>query len=388
MHRSVYIAATLLHLGLLLNVAAAAPRSRAVIAEFEIASDGDFIRLPVTIDREEYSFLLNTGMPTTTLDEAVLAKLALKKIAMEVRGGRRGQSPDRFGGLNATLGTLPLEFPAGVAAANYARIREKLDLDCQGEIGMDCLMQYIVQIDFDEGVLRLLSSVPAGSGEMIRITPLGGEGGAPTIPVSIPDVPSEKFIIFTGRAGNSLEIRSELLAQLVEKKKVNMLDKEKAVSRAGSLLFDTGRLEAVQVGKFRSEGVLINAAEQNGICLSYLARFLVTFDFPRHRVYLKKGANFDAPDCRLNLWNVEVARIEDRLVIQDVDHYGVAYRLGLRSGDVVESINGCDARRVSNWQARRLFGREGRPLAAVIRRGTQKLTLQTESAKAADPEEK
>jgi S1-C subfamily serine protease len=106
-------------------------------------------------------------------------------------------------------------------------------------------------------------------------------------------------------------------------------------------------------------------------------------------MYLKKGKNFIAPESELNLWEVGVNRDGDQVVIREVGGYGPAHGLGLRAGDVVESINDCDVRRLSTWQIRRLFGREGRPLAAVVLRGTERLTLETGgTASGASDEEK
>jgi hypothetical protein len=253
---------------------------------------------------------------------------------------------------------------------------------------MDVLQRYIVQIDFDEGLLRLLNSLPPSPGDVLRITPLGGENGAPTVPVMIPGIPAEKFIVSTARAGNALEIRSELIAQLEAKQQVTFLDKQKGITRSGTLLYQTGRLEAAQIGKNTHEGLLVNTAEQNGIGLSFLARFVVTFDFPHNRMYLKKGKNFDSPESQLDLWEVGVNRDNDRVVIREVGGYGPAKRLGLRAGDVVESINDCDVKRLSTWQIRRLLGREGRPLSAVVLRGTERLTLEARAtAGASDDKE-
>lgn len=359
---------------------AADVKPRQVIAEFEIAPDGDFIRVPVTIGQKEHLFLVNTGNATTTIDDSLRQSLALEKIKVEVRGRRGTETRDRFGGLEARLGNLPLEFPLGVEAADFAAMREKLDLDFLGEIGMDVLAQHVVQIDFDEGLLRFLSSLPPAPGEAIRITPLGGEGGAPTIPVILPGRPAEKFIVATARGGNSLEIRSEILGQLEEKKQVTILDKEKGVTRSGNLLYEAGRLESVQIGKFRHSGIMVNSAEQNVVGLAYLARYVVTFDFPRSKLYLKKGKSLDAPDSRFSLWNVGIVRDGDKLVVNEVRGYGPANQIGLKSGDVVESINDCHVKRLSNWQVRRLLGREGRPLSVVVIRGAEKRTLETESA--------
>jgi hypothetical protein len=369
------------------DLAAAGPRAGQVIAEFEIAPDGDFIRLPVVVDQHEYRFLFSTGMTTTIIDDELRSKLDLKKIAVEFRGKRSSQMRERFGGFYATLGEIPLEFPAGVETGDYAALEKKLDLECQGEIGMDVLSGYVIQIDFVEGFLRFLAALPPSPGEAIRMTPLDGEGGAPTIPGLIAGMPAQKFVVSSAFAGNSLSIRSELLSSLEEKDKVKMLDKEKAVTRSGSLVFQTGRLDAFQVGKFRHEGLLVNSGEQNGIGVSYLSRYLVTFDFPHSKLYLKKGAHFEDPDARLNLWDVGVERDDNQLAIRDVHAHSQAARMGLREGDIVETLNGIDVRRFSNWQVRRLFGREGRPLIAVVRRGTGKLTLRNDSSAAADDAE-
>lgn len=362
-------------------------KPRQVLAEFEVAPDGDFLRLPVTIGQRDYTFLVSTGQVTTTIDESLRSKFELFKIKVELRGKRGVQVRDRFGGLRAMLGTIPLEFPAGVETGEYQALAEKLDLECQGEIGMDVLQRHILQIDFDQGILRFLASLPPSPGEAFRMTPLGGEGGAPTIPATISGISPEKFIVSTARAGNAIEIRSELLGQLEAKQQVKIFDKEKGITRSGSLLYQTGRLDAVQVGKFRHEGVMVNSAEQNAIGLSYLARYIVTFDFPRSKMYLKKGAHFDDPDSRLNLWDVGVVREGDQVIIKELHGYGPAQRLGLRAGDVVKSINDCEAKRMSNWQVRRLFGREGRSLSAVVRRGSDTFTLESDPPAAAGDDE-
>jgi hypothetical protein len=385
------IAFTVLLCGLKLAAQAAAAEKRGqVIAEFEISPDGDFLRVPVTIGGRDYPFLVSTGQVTTTIDEALRSKFELYKLRIEFRGKRASQMRERYGGLGARLGNLPLNFPDGVEAADYSAMREKLDLECQGEIGMDFLGGHIVQLDFDQGKLRFLASLPPAPGDGFRITLLGGEGGVPTVPVTLAGTPPEKFMVATARAGYSLEIRSELLAQLAEHETVKIFDKEKGVTRSGGLLYQMGRLESAQVGKFRHEGLLVNSAEQNTISVGYLSRYLVTFDFPRNKMYLKKGANFDAADVRYNLWEVGIERDDGLPVLREVHAYGPARRLGLRAGDVVETINGCDARQISNWQVRRFFGREGRPLSVVVRRGSESLTLETDppAAAAADDDEK
>src|SRR5947209_5419170 len=104
------------------------------LAEFDIGPDGDFILLPVTIGRQEHTFLLSTGLVTTMIDTALRTKFELMRLEPRGLSRRRGKPRERFGGLAATLGNVPLEFPNGVEAGTYDALREKLDLECSGEI--------------------------------------------------------------------------------------------------------------------------------------------------------------------------------------------------------------------------------------------------------------
>src|SRR5262249_54200662 len=101
----------LLYPSTLLREAAAGPKAGQAIAEFEIAPDGDFIRLPVTVDEHKYQFLVSTGLTVSLIDDALRSQLALKKMAVEVRSKRSTQLRERYGGFYATLGNIPLEFP-------------------------------------------------------------------------------------------------------------------------------------------------------------------------------------------------------------------------------------------------------------------------------------
>jgi len=373
---------------LAVSACAAAPERRVVrpVAEFDIAPDGDFIVLPVTIGGRAYPFLLNTGLAATMIDTELRTKLELKKLLASDRERRASQPRERYGGLSATLGNLKLDFPEGVESGGYENVRRKLDLECYGEIGMDVLRPYVVLIDFDEGKLSLLGSLPTGWGDGIRITSLGGEGGAPTIGAAIPGMPQEKFIICTARAGNSIELRSELFSKLVDQQKLTTLDTEEEVRRASTISYKAGRLHAIQVGKHRHEQLVVSTGEQNTIALSYLSRYVVAFDFPRNRMHLKKGKRFDELDCVLNVNAVEIEREGHAAVaVTRVWPQAGASPLGLCAGDFVESINGRPVGRMSNWQVRRLLGQNGAPVSAAVRRGSETLKLTSKTTAAARP---
>ncbi len=375
MFRSFLILAAVALIAPLPDLACAAEKRAAQVAEFDVAPNGDFLIVPLVINQKEYPFLVSTGIVTTVVDNKLRAKLELTKL--EPRGPA-GQGKQRFGGLHAALGNIPLDFPDGVEAADFDAMRDRLDLDCVGEIGMDVLKRFVVQIDFDEGKLRLLSAVPAGSGESLKITPMGAEGGAPLISVTFPGMPPEKFVVHTSRAANSLELSAELFSRLEEKEKLNVLDKEKGVTRSAGVTFQAARLQSVQIGKSRHEDLIVNTGEHNAVGLRYLARFVVTLDFPHNRVYWKHGQHYDDADNRLVLADIEFERDKEAVTIRDLQLYGPAARLGLRRGDILESLNGHAAVRFSNWHIRRVLARSHAPISAVVRRDGEKVMLQAE----------
>lgn len=360
------------------GVVAAPPRQKPPIAEFDVGADGDFLLLPVTIDQHEYPFLLSTGLPTTMIDETLRKKFDLRKLE-EPTGTQRGSSRrDRYGGLRAALGNIRLEFPEGVEAGDYTAMREGLDGEFFGEMGMDILASYIMQIDFDKGKLRLLASLPPGPGEAVRIRQTGDEGRVPIVQLVLAGQPAQRFFISTARGGNSLDVKPDLLAKLEEQGHATNLSNERGIQRSGTRRFDAYRLDTARLGATTVEGLICNVSEQNGLGLSFLSRFVVTFDFPRGKMYLRKGAHFGEPDGQLDLEEVAVARARDGVTLREVHPYGPAGRLGLRRGDLVRTINGHDVQRMSNWQVRRVLGQSDRALTAVIRRDDEELTLHRE----------
>ncbi|MBI3863315.1 MAG: hypothetical protein HY290_15600 [Planctomycetia bacterium] len=362
--------------------ASAADRKVRALAEFEVAPDGDFLLLPLVIHEREYRFLVCTALARTIIDAALAKELDLP--ALEPRNGGAGQEKKLFK-LNARLGSNSLDFAEGVEAGDYAAMREGLALDFHGELGMDVLRNQIVQIDFDEGVLRFLPLVPPASGEAIRILQPGQEYAVPIVQLLVPGEKPQKFFVSTARAGNSLDIDNRFLATLEENEKAAVLTKETGVARSGTRSFDTVRVEAIQIGSFRHEGIIGNSGEGNCVGLSYLSRYLVTFDFPKGKMYLKKGARYDAPDVRLNLAHMTVERDNRGVVLKTVPAHGAAAQLGLVAGDKLESLNGRRAQRISTWQIRRVLGRTDLPLAAEVTRNGKLVSLKCDPLAAEEP---
>jgi hypothetical protein len=360
------------------------------LAEFEIAPDGDFVLLPLVIKQREYRFLVCTGLSTTVVDRKLRDELELPILESREAdddGGSRGKKRYK---LTARLGNNELTFPDGVETGDFSSMREGLELPFHGEIGMDVLHRHIVQFDFDAGILRFLPAVPTAPGEPIKIFQPGQEYSVPILQLTVVGEKPQRFFVSTALAGSSLNLDSKFLAELEGKGKVTVVAKEKEFARSGTRSLQTVRLETIQVGNFRHEGIIASSSEGNTVGLSYLSRFLVTFDFPKAKMYLKKGARFNDRDAPLNMWEVAVKRDDKSVVVSGVSPHGPAARLGLAPGDRLETLNERPALRLSNWQIRRVLGRADLPLAAEVTRDGRLVTLKSGPlvARTADEDER
>lgn len=347
------------------------------LAEFEIAPDGDFVLIPLIINHREYPFLVCTGIATTSIDSKLRDELQLPRVASRQSGRQRYQ-------LHARLGESDLRFVDGVETADYSAMRTGLDLEFYGELGMDVFDGKIVQIDFDEGILRFLPFVPASSGRAFRLFQKGRRNAVPTLCVDLPGEKVDPFVVATGRVGNSLDIDSGLLTELERSGKATVLSKEPGVNRHGATSSQTAQVEEIQLGDFRSRKIIANSGEKRCVRLSYLARYLVTFDFRQGFVHLKKGAQFDLPDAEIDLTEAEVERAGQSVTMTAVNPCGPAASLGLRTGDRLDVLNGRRTSRMSNWQIRRTLGRDDLPLTAEVVRAGELLKLKSEAPPAID----
>jgi hypothetical protein len=99
-------------------------KPRQVIAEFEVPDDD-----PIRVRRhrpKEYTFLINTGLVTSTIDESKATEL--HKIRLRSVGSAEGRSEGSFG--SSPRWEHPSNFPA---ASIHDYTTAQLDLECDGE---------------------------------------------------------------------------------------------------------------------------------------------------------------------------------------------------------------------------------------------------------------
>ena len=222
---------------------------------------------------------------------------------------------------DAAVGDLPLRGPGVslVLAHDLRQIREVAGLPIMGILGMDFLGRYVLRIDRDRGELRLLDSTPPDAGEALPITSF--ERGVPTITASVGDSGAIRFLIDTGMWGTTTGRLDETDGpKLLAEKQVRIVGSGLSMTVAGSVTAQDVRADGLTLGRFRIDQPALRLGGRAGnlLGLNFWSRFVVTFDFPGRKVYLRKGAGYDRPDV-LDRSGLHLLKREGRVIAEIVD---------------------------------------------------------------------
>jgi len=217
--------------------------------------------------------------------------------------------------------------------------REGTGVDVAGIIGMDFLWQRILRLDFDRGEVACLRGIPKGSGEPL---PLDRLPRGPAVTLEISGLGRLPFTIDTGCTGQGT-IEAGHFATMVDGAHAAHVTTARVAS-AGGVSSRRGALAAgVALGDFRHCDVLFYEGESNLLGLEYLSRYVVTFDFPGKRMYLRPSARHNNPS-HWDLSGANLSRKDGCTVVSFVLPGSAAERAGLAVGDLIEMI---DSRRTS-----------------------------------------
>ena len=231
-------------------------------------------------------FAVDTGSPFSVLDKslepALGKRVATQELFYSYYGRRRHAGVFRMPGLY--IGTNQLLTSRWVVTDDLTSMTHGLEV--RGILGMDCLRQYCLQLDFMGHKIYFLDPDHAENEDLGKAFPLSFSSGLVKVSVQ------ENFCGFK-RSGSLIDTGDWSDGALETKLLQQALDEGKA-TWTNHVAWSTGpaeRLLFVSQAAFGGEtysDLLLVPHARNSIGLRFLARHLVTFNFPKRTMYLQR----------------------------------------------------------------------------------------------------
>ncbi|MGH7140392.1 MAG: aspartyl protease family protein [Pirellulales bacterium] len=344
-----------------------------VIEEFDVFGDGDCLLVPVNIDDKIYTFLIDTGATFVIFDEALAGTLGQTVGSVAVQALEEEKEITlRRAPRNLSIGALPLKLNLPVACQELTAVREATGDEVYGILGMDPLWDCTIQIDFDRGKLSFLTAVGSDIGERLDLH--HGASGTPKIAAKS-CLGTEYWTVDTGHVRpNGASVSSVDFLILSRRKSAKLLMPTLATSLSGGVTERNALLGTLSFGNCEVGNLIASEHlyyDHNLLALAFWSRFNITFDFPHSAMYLKKNRSFDRPD-RVDLSGACFLRRRGKTIVDAVEKGSAADSAGMRSNDIVESINGVDAGQMRLFALRRVCATPNKAIEmAITRNGTR-----------------
>ena len=285
---------------LLLCSCATTPEPSAIISASELPADvtinkdagrGNLLFVTLRLENgEELPFVVDTGMPITVFDKSLEPKLG-KRLGPHtiLMLGRENESsvyvaPKLYLGSTPLMMTGPL-----ILTCDLKQISSHSGRSVMGILGMDVLEHYCIQLDFEAWKMRFLDPDDVNATKLGKAFPLTfSSEGESNMKAIRPFIHHDSLI---GGKGTQLLIDTGGLVDGVMKPRLPPQEIRKQrgdVTTGGTAHFPECVWEGETYTNITINTWPIHAQDPNTLGLRFLARHLVTLDFPKRTMYLKR----------------------------------------------------------------------------------------------------
>jgi hypothetical protein len=207
---------------------------------------------------EEIPFLVDTGSPFTIVDKSLEEKLGKRVGKMRVWNSFGGQQrAGVFPAVPLYLGDTPLMTGDHIYSYDFKGHTTAI-------LGLDCLSHYCIQLDFERGTMRFLNSAQTNRPDAGVAFPIAIRSGYPLVHEA-------------GFVGESTDLLIDLGCNI------------DGLTARGTNRFEGIYLpESTWNNQTYSNLIVVAFSHVDALGLRFLARHLVTLDFPNHTMYLKR----------------------------------------------------------------------------------------------------
>jgi hypothetical protein len=335
-----------------------------------------------------FSCVFDTGgSRTLSLDSATAAKAGLKPTA---EGQSTGSGPtviadQRILGATVTLGELSLQ--------HVVVLRPKGDgapYDCV--FGTGILNSFVVQIDYERPEVRLYDAAGFRPGANMTNVPVTYWNGDPIVPVRLqPKLGTTieaKLVVDTAVGQWPLALRKEFTDanDILGKTDKVVIPPFKAES-VGTIPLLATRIASFSVGPFTTQNdIAMLFRTESAVALpwdgnigsEFFRRFTLTLDYPGDRLFLEPGAELRQPPAPYDSSGILVRGSPGMFRIANVLPDSPGYAAGLKTGDVILSIDGHRSAQLDIYQIRERLYRPTGTCTIHVQRGDSELSVTVE----------
>jgi hypothetical protein len=358
----------------------------APIFEVETALEGRLAIVQVTIDGKQYPFIVDTGASHVVFCTSLRHLLPDEPISTEKAWTAGGAAEfELFTAIPVSLGPIAIPQDDNIVCLDLEMARQASGKDVRGMLGINVFQDYVLQLDFDNGILRLfdrLPGVPDALGYRIPLTRnrLGYRIARFSVALDL----QADFVIDTGDLSTGC-LKAGLYDALLKNDQLTDHESNMGVTAAGRRTFRDGYLDMLVAGPFAHRNLRVDRGHTTRVGLMYLARYFVTLDLPNNFMYLKKGKRYDEPD-RDGLSGIEMMRRAEGVVVATLKPHKAGAKAGVKVGDIITHIDGKDAADCEFFHLYcDVFTQPGRKVELTLRRGEETHQITMHLPDVADP---
>jgi hypothetical protein len=361
------------------STATTAKAKQPIEIPFELANR--HIMLKVKIDGSRpLSFVLDTGDKYAIVDLDRAKELGLK-LQGQIRMGGAGSGTQTGAFVQGATFTIPdfagFSQPVSMALP-IGSMAKGLGQDFDGIIGFDFIKEFVVEIDYQKGVIRLHDKDKfsyTGQGESIPID-LNSSGHATGHPILDAEVTPTggtpikgKYVLDIG-SGLALALHSPFVNEHKLLGPERKTIKTFGAGAGGEINARLGRVSELKIGKFKitspvtlfsedKDGAFATTALAGNIGAQIASKFKVFLDYGHDRIILEPNSTFAEPferasgGLRLHAEGPTYRTFRVKNILED----SPASEAGLQQGDIISAIDGRPASELTLTRVNEMFER-------------------------------
>ena len=339
--------------------------------ECPIGRHGRPIVVPLAIADDTAFFLLDTGSAITLCDQK-LVSLGVQPIGKTTIRTPAGESEvNIFRRPPAKLGSVNLDAFGKVAFVDLAPLRAVTGQPIQGALGYDVLQNFAMEIDFDEGRLRLWNRAPQ-SWRNDQALAIHHKMGTPHLSFALPTGREELIAVDTG--ANISTLRTDVFDALAASSCLTPLEEGFAATIQGFGDSRLGRIARLQLGDYRHDDIRMDRSALSAAGLPYLARYRLRLDFPGRAAYLAPSSRYDLVDSTYTS-GMAVLFLNGNKTVYAIVPHGPADMAGIRCQDIIELVNGQSAEDLDMFSFAQVFtNKTDAGVRVVVRRASERIS--------------